>query len=399
MKIIALVTHIVTSGGAFNQSLNAILQLKKISNNKFDVEIFTSKSENIKYLESLGVESTFFRLTILDKILTKIGVSSVWHTIQAKIKFVSPLEKKLLRHNCDIVYFVSPSGRPVLLQVLNYILTVWDLAHRDSPEFPEVRNYGIFHKRENFYRQNLVAAYMIIVDSEELSKKLISRYGVDHDKILVMPFSPSPFIVDEKASSTSEDVSVKYNLNRPYFYYPAQFWAHKNHIRILEALLVLKSKAIECNVVFSGADHGNLTYIENFIENNDLDKNVKILGFVPGEDLRGLYQNCISIIMPTYFGPTNIPPLEAWLLKKPIIYSAHLKAQVQDAAILIDPDDKVDLSNAMQKILTSDVNSELILKGSLMLNKVEQQRKKSETVFGLILKKFESHLKCSKEMG
>jgi len=61
------------------------------------------------------------------------------------------------------------------------------------------------------------------------------------------------------------------------------------------------------------------------------------LGFVPIEDMRGLYEGSLAIVMPTYFGPTNIPPLEAWTLEKPLIYSTHLAEQAGDAALLIDP--------------------------------------------------------------
>ena len=396
MKIIAILTHVVTSGGGFNQALNAITQLNRISKDNFTVEVFTSREENIEYLDSLGIGSTLFKLTFLDKVITKIGTSSAWISIQSRLNLTSPFEKKLMKHNCDIVYFVTPSARPSLLQNTNYIFTVWDLCHRDHPEFPEVRSYGVFHKREKLYRDNLGSAYMVLVDSVELSKKMIERYGVDKDKILVMPFSPSPFIKTKQKYNLKNHQSIisKYNLNDIYFYYPAQFWPHKNHIRILESIVILKEKGIECNVVFSGKDHGNLSHIIKNIRKFNIEDNVKILGFVPGEDIEELYKNCISVVMPTYFGPTNLPPMEAWMLKKPIIYSSSLKDQVGDAAILIDPDNKLELANAMEDVLINGVDSTLLESGLQKIKSLNDQRKLSENKMVSLLSQFKQRRRC-----
>ena len=51
-----------------------------------------------------------------------------------------------------------------------------------------------------------------------------------------------------------------YNLKNDYIYYPAQFWAHKNHIYILKAIKILREmKNIDVDVVFSGSNKGNLS--------------------------------------------------------------------------------------------------------------------------------------------
>ena len=44
------------------------------------------------------------------------------------------------------------------------------------------------------------------------------------------------------------------------------------------------------------------------------------MNFLPDEEISYLYKNCLAVVMPTYFGPTNIPPLEAFKLGIPTIY-------------------------------------------------------------------------------
>ena len=76
--------------------------------------------------------------------------------------------------------------------------------------------------------------------------------------------------------------------------------------------------------------------------------------------------------MPTYFGPTNIPPLEAFNIGVPVIYPdlIGLRDQVGDAALLADLNDPNSLSNCILK-LKKDINlrKELIKKGFLMAEK------------------------------
>ena len=73
--------------------------------------------------------------------------------------------------------------------------------------------------------------------------------------------------------------------------------------------------------------------------------------------------------MPTYFGPTNIPPLDAWYFKKPLIYSKHLVKQVKDAALLVDPNSVDELVVALKKINNKKIANKLIKNGIKMLAK------------------------------
>ena len=42
-----------------------------------------------------------------------------------------------------------------------------------------------------------------------------------------------------------------------------------------------------------------------------------LLGELPGEDVAPLYAGAVALVMPTFFGPTNIPVLEAWAVGCP----------------------------------------------------------------------------------
>ena len=93
---------------------------------------------------------------------------------------------------------------------------------------------------------------------------------------------------------------------------------------------------------------------------------VHFLGFVPREDLVGLYRNALALTYPTFFGPENLPPLEAFGLGCPVIASRVRGAdeQLGDAALLVDPTDVEGLAGAVWSLYQDQgLRKQLICRG------------------------------------
>jgi len=393
MKIIAIIEKPITSGGGFNQALNAIQQMSRLSVDKFDFSVVTDAKENIDSLKRLNIKTENVAITFFDKILSRLFPGRIWGQILAKLKIVGPFEKQLIKQNCDLVYFVEQSPRAECLQNLNFIATVHDLCHQDQLEFPEVRNFGEFRSRELVFQNTLTRAFIVVADSEELADKIYSRYGVDRDRIVTMPFSPSPFLKEPQVSN-SVNILKLYKLDYGYFFYPAQFWAHKNHYRIIEAVKLLHQEGTQCRVVFVGGDKGNYAFLDRIIRGYGLSNHIQSLGFIPAEHMMALYENCQAVIMPTYFGSTNLPPLEAWLLGKPLIYSKLFSEQSGNAALLIDPDNANSIANAMKSMLDESISKKYIKNGYERLKEISSIRKISEKKLFAKLLQFEHKRQC-----
>jgi glycosyltransferase involved in cell wall biosynthesis len=393
MKIVAVLEGMATDGGGFNQALNAILQMRTLCEGRYDFEVLTDREANVAHLATLGVAATHFRLALMDKLIGFLCSQPWWFALQARLKLVSPFESRLLRQGCDLLYFLTPSARAKTLQRLNYVATVWDLCHRDTPEFPEVREFEQFRIREHLYRGLLPPAVAILTDSSRLADAAARRYGVDRERFVPMPFAASAFL-DPGISIDKATVLRKYGLEEGYFFYPAQFWAHKNHVRILEALALLGARGQRLRAAFAGSNQGRRAHVEQLVEAHGLRDQVRILGFVPSEDMRGLYEGCGAVVMPTYFGPTNIPPLEAWLVGRPLIYSNCCREQAEDAALCVDPDSAADLAEAMLACSDTATRERLISAGAARLRQIEQQRKDAEGVLRERLQQFEARRRC-----
>ncbi len=393
MKIIAVLESNISAGGAFNQGLNAILLMQRICRNHFDFEVLSTQKSNFRPLAALGIRSSHVTLSRLDYLLGSLSHFALVQRLQRRLKIYSSLERAVKERKGDLVYFLTQSAMPRLLQDTNFIMTMFDLCHRDTPEFPEVRSFGVFRSREEQFRNYLPLAIAIVTESQQLSETIVRRYGIDQGRCLTLPMEVSPFLRDEHAVATVA-VLKKYNLEKGYFFYPAQFWAHKNHIRILEALERLRSRGVMSQVVFVGGDQGNREHVERAIGAAGLGNQVHMLGFVPAEDMRGLYDGCRAVLMPTYFGPTNLPPLEAWLMSKPLIYSSHLIEHAGSAAFYCDPDSAVEVADAMQRCDDPNLVAAVTNAGIERLSELSRLRQDGEKAFRERLAQYAARRRC-----
>lgn len=376
-------------GGGFQTQLSTIIKVGELS--QCSIKAFVFSKKNKSSLESLNIECVFVKQKILDKFLRIFNNQEWFERISRRFKIKTFFEKKLEENNIDLVYFLSPSLLALDLISHNYIFTIWDLCHRDYPEFPEVNYFREFEKRENLYQRATKKAIAVLTDSELGRKNSIRRYGLDENRVFKASFAPSVNI----SPSNFVDIKTKYKIAGDYVYYPAQFWSHKNHVYVIEAIKILKDKGVLLSAVFSGSNKGNLDYVLNYAKKNGVDDLVKYIGFAPNEEIYYLYQQSLALVMPTYFGPTNIPPLEAFSIGTPVFYSnlKGLRDQVGDAAILIDLKDPLDLANELLMMKNDDNKREIFInKGYERLS--ELQEISIENIIVSIVNDFSVKSKC-----
>ena len=275
-----------------------------------------------------------------------------------------------------------------------YLVTVWDIQHRLQPWFPEVSLNGEWERREAYFSTLLRRATFIVTGNKAGKQELALFYQLPDDRFKLLPH-PNPHI--EKI--TSEDVKnvlSKYSISAGYLFYPAQFWAHKNHAGLLFALQILRDQyKKEMQIVFTGSDQGNMEYIRGVAEQLGLVDQVHFLGFIPRHDLLALYSGAFALVYPTFFGPENLPPLEAFSLGCPVIASSVHGAEEQlgDAALLVNP---ADASQTAEEIFK--LSSDEVLRKHLIAAGYERARKWTSLDFvrGIfsVLDEFEAIRKC-----
>lgn len=261
----------------------------------------------------------------------------------------------LLDQRCDL--WVCPNhDRYSFRAPIPALGTVHDLMHRYEREFPEVSADGEYESREFHFGETARWSKGVLVDSDLGKRQLIESYGIAPEKVFVLPYI-APSYIYEYDGANDAAVRSKYELPEKFLFYPAQFYRHKNHGKLLEALARMCTAHPEVRLALVGAKERNgYEDVRRRVEELGLHDNVLFLGYAPDSDMAALYSTARALVMPTYFGPTNIPQLEAFALGCPVATSRiyAIPDQVGDAALLFDPSSVDEIHNAIVRLWTED---------------------------------------------
>ncbi len=336
-------------GGGFtiqDDIFGALLDL--IDDTKHSFVIFCRRPESVTpLLTTPRVEAVGFPGTLGQRVFAR--AERGLHSLLENQKRQTRLEQLCKEAGVEFMWFV---GAEAVQIDLPYMAIVWDLQHRLQPWFPEVSANGTWRHRENFYSEFLRRATMIVAGTEAGRREIERFYQVTSNRIKILPH-PTPAFALRTEESDVEAVLKKYGLKKNYLFYPAQFWSHKNHVNLLLAVAALKSEyQLDLPVVFVGSDKGNQEYVRTFAAQLKPAIDVSFLGFVPTPDLVALYRGAFALAYVTFFGPENLPTLEAFALGCPVVASEvdGAREQLGDAALFVDPRNPRDIAEAIKSL-------------------------------------------------
>jgi glycosyltransferase involved in cell wall biosynthesis len=265
---------------------------------------------------------------------------------------ITPRGRMMLREECDLWIFPSQDEMSFQLPV-HSLVAIHDLMHRYERRFPEAAAGIQYRFREYKYRNICNWAGGVLVDSELGRRQVAESYGRPADRIHVLPYIAPKYM---QATTPPAGFDKRYQLPAKFIFYPAQYWEHKNHNRLIQAAANLKEALPDLKLVLSGSAQNAYPAVVAMVRELGLVDDVLFLGYVPDEDMPELYRRARALVMPTYYGPTNIPPLEAFTVGCPVAISGiyGMPEQVGDAALLFDPDSVDDLAASIRKLWVDD---------------------------------------------
>lgn len=381
MNIAVIIDKDLHEGGAYQYSLSLALFLREHSSEKYNFIFFTTIKQNIPFFRGYGIRCRYFNWSGIDDFFSYLSQAPLFSNIARKLRL--PLNIKfdriMARHQIGLVYFTGPSALSLAVENHNFIFTVLDLCFRDLMEFPEVYAEREFERREHLYSTALRKAVTVITDCALTKQNIVRRYNIDEERVGLFPFLPSKAldISTEEYARGYIDIRKKYNIPGDYIFYPAQFWPHKNHIYILEGLKLMQEKYNKTvNAVFCGSDKGNLRFVTRKAGDLGLGRQVFYIGFAEAREMPYLYKQALALVMPTYFGPTNMPPLEAFKFGCPVLYPGlpGFNEQLQGAVIPIHLNDPESMCTGLLKIIDGLPEVKNIIKnGSRRIEELARQ--------------------------
>jgi glycosyltransferase involved in cell wall biosynthesis len=268
-----------------------------------------------------------------------------WSWAPGEVPHRPALDRLLTQARIDVVWYLSVWDCRTL--EVPFFTVVWDLQHRRQPFFPEVSGGGVWAQRERMFSTVLRRAAMVVAGNEVGRDEIERFYGIPRERIRLMPH-PTPVL----GAAVPDEIPARV-VSGEYLFYPAQFWAHKNHVNLLLALRILREHhGLDVSLALTGSDKGNQPFVEKTARELGLADHVRFLGFVSRAQMRAVYRDALALTYVTFFGPENLPPLEAFAAGCPVVASdvAGAREQLGEAALLVDPTSPEQIAAAVVRV-------------------------------------------------
>lgn len=256
-------------------------------------------------------------------------------------------------HGVDIVLcFCLPD--PWRFRRVTVVSWIPDLQEKHFPEFfsgVELRN------REDLNIMKLQCCDAVTVSSEAVGEDVKKWYGEFLPKLVRFRFPSLYALAEGTLRDPSFDVARVYGISRPYFLVLNQFWRHKNHMVVLEAMDDLRQRGEKIpTVVMIGqpTDYRDPTgeHFSRLLQGGikrKIASHLRILGFVGSAEKDSLLRNCSAVIQPSFSEGWNTSVEDAKALGK-AVYASDIPAhreQLTDNVVFFSPADGRMLADIM----------------------------------------------------
>jgi glycosyltransferase involved in cell wall biosynthesis len=336
----------------------------KFQNNNSQFIIYTEEPVNIKLPANFEVKNFLPHWWKRDDVPRKW----LWE---------KQLAREAMKDGCDVfisLYQSATSFRGYILP--KHIMIVHDIIPR---LFPEYRG----NSRQAFYwkavERGIRAADHIIAISKCTKNDLINTLRILDKKISVAYPDCAPRFATIPSEAEVADKLKEYGLTKGYIYHGGGLEVRKNTENVLRAYAKLVQKHTRSlgyarddklpSIVISGKifpkENKLATNVKGLIKELGLEEKVKLLGFVPDEDLSALYRGALFFVYPSLYEGFGLPVLEALRMGVPVLTSdtSSLKEVGGEAVLYCDPKSVESIASNMEWLIRDDIlKQELISK-------------------------------------
>jgi len=274
----------------------------------------------------------------------------------------------LHRQRLDVVHI--PHHEAPFFTPSKLVVTIHDCVHLLFPQ-EDSSNFGNYR---SYLRTKRVvhAAQHVLAVSRSTKDDLINIFDLPDSKISVVHNALDERFAFTHTPGERKQVLERYQLKDPFVLYSGKIRPHKNVHRLIEAFVVLKNELGDSDryknlkLIIIGDELSKHQYLRLTVIRSGAQQDVRFFGFVPYPILRVFYQSAQLFAFPSLYEGFGLPPLEAMANRAPVLASntSSLPEVLEDAAVLVNPENVFDIARGMKLILSDDaVRQRLIQKG------------------------------------
>jgi glycosyltransferase involved in cell wall biosynthesis len=245
------------------------------------------------------------------------------------------------------------------------VSVIHDLQHKEYPQFFTPQEIEI---RDSFFADVCRKADAVICVSEYTRQSLLRHLQVSPEKTFTVHNCIHARLSKQEPGKIIEHSASLGIDRRPYMFYPANFWPHKNHRLLITAygMYLSRNPDRRLDLVFTGALDKTQRDLKDQVDRMGLQEQVHFLGYLPDNQLTAVWQGCSFLIFPSLYEGFGIPVLEAMQFGKPVLCSnvTSLPEVAGDAALYFDPRKPAEIVHCLERIIgNEELTSDLVKRG------------------------------------
>ena len=358
------------SGGVYRYCVSLIQMFDRFLFREYDITVIAPtdmiRDSEIEHLATI----------VLEKVNTR-PIDKILDIFLVELRLTSLVSASVSRELASSNLIVAPAPDYLIFgNKVRKIITIHDLQHKYLPN-----NFSILQRlyRDHVYKFFMEHSFSIICEAEHVKNDIIKFYDIDSRRVKII--KTPPILQYSKNAITvdvSNEIKAKYSLPDEYVFYPARFWPHKNHIRLIKSLKYIeKNYGKKIDLVLVGAQDKQWNRIMMQIEEEQMGEQVRYIGFVPQADIPYFYVNSLALVMPSLFESVSMPIWEAFSLGIPVVAS-HLpgiEEQTCGAALLFDPLDIEDMASSIYRICVDKLlQKQLVDRGTAVIQSMTMSK-------------------------
>jgi glycosyltransferase involved in cell wall biosynthesis len=307
--------------GGVNYFKNLLYALSLVNDGSVSPYVFISTDMPELIVEQFEQNATVVRTNLLRRGTFSWMICKALYKLSGSMILVNTLLKSYDINILSHVWFAYKGRAP-----FKVIAWIPDFQYLHLPHlFPtldvveETRQNKILISQSNIV---ILSSYNALEDFKSIAAPEHQGRGT----VLQFVSQPSNMLVSKNI--VLEELEKKYGFKGAYFFLPNQFWEHKNHKLVLQAVKLLKDRCINILVLCTGhikdLRKNNTEFIDgiyDYIGVHNLQDQVKILGLIDYDDVLVMMKNSIAVINPSRFEGWSSSVEEAKSMDKLMILS------------------------------------------------------------------------------
>ncbi len=244
---------------------------------------------------------------------------------------------------------------------LPHVVIAYDFQELSHPGFFDTRE----RSRRRAFRADLLRANRVVAISSATKKDAVERADLEADRATVLP----PVVgLARTPLATAEQERLLGSLGLSagsYAAYPANYWPHKNHERLLGAFARARASRPEMTLVLCGALDAARERLAAAIRNHGLPGAVRALPYLSDDAVTALLSGARFLVFPSLYEGFGIPVLEAMALGTPVACSdlPVLREVAGEDALYFNPEDEISIADALELLWRGGHTREALAKG------------------------------------